>query len=356
MKKMISRRNFLKAAGVSAAALGLAACGGSSSSSTAASTATSTAASSTAAASGASGKVYYLNFKPEQDQDWQDLAAEYTKETGVPVTVVTAASGQYETTLMSEMEKSEAPTLFQVNGPVGLANWKDYCLDLSDSKLYGELTSDSFALKDGDAVTSIAYVIETYGIIYNKELLSAAGYTQDDIKGFDDLKKVADDIQARKAELDNDLAYNEDLLANWQAFCAAPGCAFCDWPGYHYRQHADSASRRGLPPQSLDDQRRAAALIRGSVPGQWPVLQQSANAFYYEKLVYLASMILRRADIEPYRVQLGELRIGITAGLNDRQLGRNPQLPFAIKVSAWATVHAPKLWRKVCRKYLKDRQ
>ena len=100
MKKMISRRNFLKVAGASAAALGLAACGGSSSS-TAASTASSTAAS---AAPAAAGKVYYLNFKPEQDQDWQDLAAEYTKETGVPVTVVTAASGQYETTLMSEME------------------------------------------------------------------------------------------------------------------------------------------------------------------------------------------------------------------------------------------------------------
>ena len=181
MKKMITRRNFLKAAGVSAAALGLAACGGSSSS-TASSAASSTAASSTAAK--ADGKVYYLNFKPEQDQDWQDLAAEYTKETGVPVTVVTAASGQYETTLMSEMEKSEAPTLFQVNGPVGLANWKDYCYDLSGSQLYGELTSDSFALKDGDAVTSIAYVIETYGIIYNKELLTAAGYKQEDIKGF----------------------------------------------------------------------------------------------------------------------------------------------------------------------------
>ena len=130
MKKMITRRNFLKAAGVSAAALGLAACGGSSSS-TASSAASSTAASASASASGASGKVYYLNFKPEQDQAWQDLAAAYTKETGVPVTVVTAASGQYETTLMSEMEKSEAPTLFQVNGPVGLANWKDYCYDLS---------------------------------------------------------------------------------------------------------------------------------------------------------------------------------------------------------------------------------
>ena len=163
MKKMITRRNFLKAAGVSAAALGLAACGGSSSS-TASSAASSTAASSTAAK--ADGKVYYLNFKPEQDQDWQDLAAEYTKETGVPVTVVTAASGQYETTLMSEMEKSEAPTLFQVNGPVGLANWKDYCYDLSGSQLYGELTSDSFALKDGDAVAAIAYVLETLSLIH----------------------------------------------------------------------------------------------------------------------------------------------------------------------------------------------
>ena len=196
-------------------AAGLLAGCGSTASSTASSAAESTAASSEAASSEAAapadttaaGKVYYLNFKPEQDQDWQDLAAEYTKETGVPVTVVTAASGQYETTLMSEMEKSEAPTLFQVNGPVGLANWKDYCYDLSGSQLYGELTSDSFALKDGDAVAAIAYVIETYGIIYNKELLSAAGYTQDDIKGFDDLKKDADDIQARKAELGVDGAF-----------------------------------------------------------------------------------------------------------------------------------------------------
>ena len=215
MKKMISRRNFLKVAGASAAALGLAACGGSSSS-TAASTAGSTAAS---AAPAAAGKVYYLNFKPEQDQAWQDLAAVYTKQTGVPVTVVTAASGQYETTLMSEMEKSEAPTLFQVNGPVGLANWKDYCLDLSGSDVYGQLTSDSFALKDGDAVTSIAYVIETYGIIYNKELLTAAGYTQDDIKGFDDLKKVADDIQARKAELGVEGAFTSagmDGSSDWR--------------------------------------------------------------------------------------------------------------------------------------------
>ena len=197
MKKMISRRNFLKVAGASAAALGLAACGGSSSS-TAASTASSTAAS---AAPAAAGKVYYLNFKPEQDQAWQDLAASYTKQTGVPVTVVTAASGQYETTLMSEMAKSDAPTLFQVNGPVGLANWKDYCYDLTGTKILGDLTSDSYALKDGDATLGVGYVIESYGLITNKTLLEKAGYTVDDIKSFADLKKVAEDITARKDEL-----------------------------------------------------------------------------------------------------------------------------------------------------------
>ena len=136
-------------------------CGGSASTATptaeAASTAdsTSTAASTEAEAPAAAGKVYYLNFKPEQDEAWQALAKTYTEETGVPVTVVTAASGQYETTLMSEMAKSDAPTLFQVNGPVGLANWKDYCYDLTGSKILGDLTSDSYALKDGDATVAI---------------------------------------------------------------------------------------------------------------------------------------------------------------------------------------------------------
>ena len=78
----------------------LAGCGGGSStsaasSSEAASSTASEAASSESTAPAAAGKVYYLNFKPEQDQDWKDLAAKYTEETGVPVEVVTAASGEY---------------------------------------------------------------------------------------------------------------------------------------------------------------------------------------------------------------------------------------------------------------------
>ena len=147
------------------------------------------------------GSVYFLNIKPEQDEAWQNLAKVYPEETGVPVTVVTAASGNYETTLMAEMGKEDAPTLFQVNGPVGLANWKDYCLDLAASDIYSEIISDEYVLKDGDAVLGIAYLIESYGLIANVDLLAEAGYTVEDIQSFEQLKAVVEDITARKDEL-----------------------------------------------------------------------------------------------------------------------------------------------------------
>ena len=172
------------------------------------------------------GSVYYLNFKPEQDEQWQALAALYTEQTGVPVTVLTAAAGTYETTLMSEIAKTEAPTLFQINGPVGLANWKDYCYDLSGSELYSHLTSQDFALKEGDEVKGIAYVIETYGIIYNKALLAkycaldgAVIKDASEITSFATLKAVAEDIQAKKDELGVDGAFTSagmDASSDWR--------------------------------------------------------------------------------------------------------------------------------------------
>ena len=185
--------------------MGLVACGGNTAAETEAPVAAETEAPAVEAPveeePAAAGSVYYLNFKPEQNDAWQALAAAYTAETGVPVTVLTAASGTYEETLMAEMAKTEAPTLFQVNGPVGLANWKDYCYDLSGSEIYGHLTNDGFALKEDGAVYGIAYVIESYGLIANVKLLAEAGYTVEDINSFETLKAVAEDITARSAEL-----------------------------------------------------------------------------------------------------------------------------------------------------------
>src|SRR5699024_4382418 len=96
--------------------------------------------------SDAEGQVYYLNFKPEADEYWQELAETYTEETGVPVTVLTAASGEYEKTLKSEMAKTDAPTLFQVNGPVGLASWKNSCKTLKNPPLEEEFKITGFSI------------------------------------------------------------------------------------------------------------------------------------------------------------------------------------------------------------------
>jgi glycosyltransferase involved in cell wall biosynthesis len=152
--------------------------------------------------------------------------------------------------------------------------------------------------------------------------------------------------------LDNGYHYNEDLLANWQAFCAAPGLAFCDFAGYHYRQHAASASHRPLTVQSVREQREIAAHIRAQAPAS---LRACADAFYYEKLVYLASMILRRRD-SVCSAELDNLRAEIGHGLHEPALGRNPALPVPIRAAAFATVHCPGFCRAFYRCFLRDRQ
>lgn len=172
------------------------------------------------------GRVYYLNFKPEQNAAWQALAKSYTEQTGVEVTILTAADNQYENTLATEMDKKKAPTLFQVNGVMGLEKWKDSCYDLSDSAVYKELTDDSFALKSDNKVLGIAYAVETYGIIYNASLLDkyfkadwSTVKSIDQIKNFASFKKVVEEIQRHKSALGVDGAFTSsgmDSSSDWR--------------------------------------------------------------------------------------------------------------------------------------------
>ncbi len=166
-----------------------------------------TAGETQAAAEGGSGSVYYLNFKPEVDGLWQELAASYTEQTGVPVTVVTAASGTYEQTLTSEIAKSEAPTLFQMESKTWIPNWGQYCYDLTDSYINQHSTYEPMTNEAGE-VLGVPFAVESYGIIYNVDLMdeycaldNAVVASADEITSFETLKAVADDIQARKDEL-----------------------------------------------------------------------------------------------------------------------------------------------------------
>ena len=154
------------------------------------------------ASSDSKGSVYWLNFKPEADEALQGIAKTYEKENGVKVKVVTAASGNYNSTLTSEMGKSAAPTLFVVGNQAAVKTWDDYCIDLKDTDVYKELSTDAFNLKDENGkVASMGYCYESYGIIVNKKLLKKAGYEITDIKDFTSLKSVAEDIHKRADKL-----------------------------------------------------------------------------------------------------------------------------------------------------------
>lgn len=157
------------------------------------------------------GTIYYLNFKPEIADVYQEIAAAYKEETGVTLNVVTAASGTYEQTLKSELAKAEAPTIFQINGPRGYVSWKDYCADLSGTELYKHLTDREMAIVGDDGgVYGIPYVIEGYGILYNDAIMDEYFELEtkktdvsamDEINSFAELKAVVEDMQAQKDKL-----------------------------------------------------------------------------------------------------------------------------------------------------------
>ncbi|GIP16267.1 ABC transporter substrate-binding protein [Paenibacillus montaniterrae] len=160
--------------------------------------------------SGGAESIYFLNFKPEIAEVYEQIAKDYEAETGVKVKVVTAAAGTYETRLKSEIAKSEPPTIFQINGPIGYNAWKDYTLDLKDTKLYSYLSDKSLAVTEGDGVYGIPYVVEGYGIIYNNAIMekyfalpnkATNVSSMEEVNNFDTLKAVVEDMQANAETL-----------------------------------------------------------------------------------------------------------------------------------------------------------
>ena len=178
--------------------------------------------------------VRFLNFKPEIADVYNDIAKAYKEETGVNLVVDTAANNTYESTLAARMGTSEAPTIFQINGPRGYANWSDYCKDLSSTELYNHLTDKSLAIKVDDKVYGVPYLVEGYGIIYNTEITDkyfALTSRQTDvnsmseINSFDKLSTVVKDMQKHAKDIGIDGVFAATSLKSgedwrWQTHLA----------------------------------------------------------------------------------------------------------------------------------------
>ncbi|MCR4606922.1 MAG: ABC transporter substrate-binding protein [Oscillospiraceae bacterium] len=165
------------------------------------------------------GSVYWLNFKPESDEVLQKVAKLYTDKTGVPVKVVTAASGTYSQTLTAEMDKSTPPTLFVVGNANSVKDWSDYVVDLKGTPIANELNTDAYNLYDENGkLVSIGYCFECYGIVVNPDHVAAAGHSMDELKNFAGLKAVAEDIHKNAASLGFDAfsAADMDGSSSWR--------------------------------------------------------------------------------------------------------------------------------------------
>ena len=156
-------------------------------------------------------EVYFLNFKPEIADVYTDIVAPaFEEETGLKLRVVTAASNQYQTTLRSEMAKSNPPVIFQVNGPVGVQAFTNDVAPLEDTGFYALLADKSMAIEQDGHVVGIPYAVEGYGIIYNDAIMrkyfalpdkAVDISSADEIRSFDTLKAVVEDMSKHLEEL-----------------------------------------------------------------------------------------------------------------------------------------------------------
>lgn len=156
-------------------------------------------------------EVYFLNFKPEIADVYTDIVAPaFEEETGLKLRVVTAASNQYQTTLRSEMAKSNPPVIFQVNGPVGVQAFTNDVAPLEDTGFYALLADKSMAIEQDGHVVGIPYAVEGYGIIYNDAIMrkyfalpdkAVDISSADEIRSFNTLKAVVEDMSKHLDEL-----------------------------------------------------------------------------------------------------------------------------------------------------------
>ena len=162
------------------------------------------------AADDGKGHVYYMNNKSEVVDQLQQIADLYTEQTGVEVEIQTAASGTYDSTMSSELSKSNAPTMFNISGYDQFAKYQDYVEPLQDTEVYGKLTDEgkSYSYKIGEDSYTLPYAAEWYGIIYNKAIQEdycskdyAVIESVDDIVDYATFKDVVESIQKHKDDL-----------------------------------------------------------------------------------------------------------------------------------------------------------
>ncbi|KWX76067.1 ABC transporter substrate-binding protein [Paenibacillus jilunlii] len=125
--------------------------------------------------------IKMFQFKVEIAEQLNTLAEEYEKETGVKVEVETHGGGEdYGALLKAELASGSEPEIFNNGGYTALVPYMDRATDLSNEPWVANLipTAKAPATVDGK-LYGMPMNVEGYGLIYNKDLFTKAGITEE---------------------------------------------------------------------------------------------------------------------------------------------------------------------------------
>jgi raffinose/stachyose/melibiose transport system substrate-binding protein len=152
-------------------------------------------------------KVEVFQFKVEIVEQLDKFVADFeAAHPDIDIVMDTVGGGQdYGAALRQRANSGEMPVIFNHGGNQELIDWADYVEPLNDQPFASRAFAGTLdqASKDGN-VYGLPYGLEGYGVMYNKKILQAAGYSADDLKAVDSLSKLKElfaDIESKKGDL-----------------------------------------------------------------------------------------------------------------------------------------------------------
>ena len=137
--------------------------------------------------------------KVEIDAALQEYAAEFSKEAGYNVKVITAGgSSDYNTALKAEFASGKEPDIFVIEGPTGYELYKDKIADMTGAE-WTQYTAAAYM--DGDKVVGFPVAVEGYGMAYNKDILDKAGIDPATLTNVDAYQAAFEKLDSMKEEL-----------------------------------------------------------------------------------------------------------------------------------------------------------
>lgn len=183
--------------------------------------------------------LYLFNNKGENAEQFKQMCADFTAETGIPTSPFSVGSGQDATEpLRTQMNSKNPPAFFSMQGLKELPEWVESgrALDLTTvqdaefKKIVDAIPADMRLSTDGKASYGIPYNVEGYGYMVDRQMIA-------DLFGPEQADAVIKDLCA--------CSYNDftAFCTTLDAYISAPSAATVDINGNSYTLQAAKTGR-----------------------------------------------------------------------------------------------------------------